>query len=896
MTTDLATPSEGLAKRAVHSMLWSALSFGSSRLVVFLVTLALARLLSPRDFGVVAAGLTLITLLEIALDLGLGATVVYEQEEGITHRVRTAFTLNLAIAVLLAGVAIAASPAIAGFFRVPQATGLLRVLFCYLVLRGAGQVQVAVLQRDLRYRARTAIDVTRAVARGAVSLALAATGSGPWAIVLGLLAGEVAGLLVASYLVRVRPTLRLEQAVVRTLLGFGVSVLALKVLGALLANGDALAIGNRLGPTDLGLYTVADRLPELAISSVFWILSDVAFSLYSKARSQGAEAFRDGMLRALRLVTFFGFSAGTGLAVLAPSAVPLLFSARWTTAVAPTVVLSLAVGLSSIGYASGDIFPAIGRPGAVLRLTAWVTCLSMVGYWLAAPYGITAVAFVLLGQQVVLGGFRLRLANRLVGSTWGQVARALVPAAASAAGIALFGVPALLLLPRTPIGLVLTLLAGLAGALVALLLAGRPVLHELLDLAGRRRPERNRKVRALTDDPRRLRVLLVGQAAPARGGIPSFLDALAADPELAARADVRLLNTTRTAERRAGTLTGGNLANALVDTWRTYRAARGRDVVHLQTALLPALPLLRALAVCAAGRLAGAAVVCHIHSAQLNTGRAEALAEVGRSRWLLRLLPRVTDRLVTVSVHGTAIMAELCPGVPVATVHNAVDVASFAQADPGAEPARIVYVGTLTRRKGLVDLAAALELLADRGLSPEVDVVGGSNEVGAAEAEEVRREATSGRARLHFSGSLPPEEVRLRLAGGSLFTLPSHEEGQPIAILEAMAAGLPVVVTAIGANPDVVRDGVDGLLVAPRDPSALADALERLLRDPVARRRLGAAARERAQDGFDRGVLRDRLLEEYAAAVRTHGRLPHVSEADPRILALDVPRPVHLTS
>jgi PST family polysaccharide transporter len=480
----IPVPPTGMARSAVRSLLWGALSFGSSRLIVFLVTLALARLLAPADFGVVAAGLTLIQLLEIALDLGLGASVVYEQEEGITHRVRTAFTLNLVIAVLLAGVAIAAAPLIASFFHVPQAAGLLRVLFGYLVLRGATQVQTAVLQRDLRYRARTVVDVSRALVRGAVSLALALTGAGPWAIVLGLLAGEVVGLAIATWNVRVRPTLHLQWAVVRTLLGFGVSVLALKVLGALLCGGDALAIGNRLGPTDLGLYTVADRLPELAISSIFWILSDVAFSLYAKARRHGPEAFRGGVLRALRLITFFGFSAGTGLAVIAPSAVPLLFSARWTPAVVPTAVLALAVGLSAIGYAAGDVFPAIGRPGAVLAHTAVVTAASLVGYWLAAPYGITAVAFVVLGQQVVLGVLRLRLTNRLVGTSWREMAEAMTPAVASALGIAACALPVGLLLPHTVAGLLLTILAGLVGAGLGVLLAGRSVVTELRTLVG----------------------------------------------------------------------------------------------------------------------------------------------------------------------------------------------------------------------------------------------------------------------------------------------------------------------------------------------------------------------------------------------------------------------------
>ena len=466
----------------MRSLFWSALSLGSSRVAVFLVTLGLTRLLAPEDFGVVAAGLTLITFLEIALDLGLGATVVYEQEEGIGQRVRTAYTLNLLIAAVLAGGAVLAAPAVAAFFRVPDATNLLRVLFCYLLLRGASQVQTAVLQRDLRYRERTYIDVTRAVIRGGVSLSLAATGSGPWAIVIGMLAGEVAGLVLSWYYVRLVPTLALHGDVVRALLKFGVAAWGLKVVSALWASGETLAIGNRLGPTDLGFYNVALRLPELTIDSVFWIFSGVSFSLYAKARAQGMDAFRGSMLRALRLVTLFGFSAGTGLAIIAPTAVPLLFSAKWEPAVEATVILSLATALGAVGYASGDIFPAVGRPGLLLHLTAWMTGLSLVAYWFLAPQGIAAVAWVVLAGHVVFGVLRQRLANKLVGTTWRQVLSAMVPAAVTALGVACFALPVSLLMDRDALGLVLTILAGLAGAGAGIALAGRSVVQELAGL------------------------------------------------------------------------------------------------------------------------------------------------------------------------------------------------------------------------------------------------------------------------------------------------------------------------------------------------------------------------------------------------------------------------------
>ena len=139
-TSDGGVARQSLTTRAVRGFLWSAASFGGSRVVVFAVTLVLTRLLAPADFGVVAAGLTLILFLEIALDLGLGAAVVYEQEEGTSDRIRTAYSLNLIIAACLTALGVLAAPLLASFFQAPEAANLFRVLFGYLFLRGAGQV------------------------------------------------------------------------------------------------------------------------------------------------------------------------------------------------------------------------------------------------------------------------------------------------------------------------------------------------------------------------------------------------------------------------------------------------------------------------------------------------------------------------------------------------------------------------------------------------------------------------------------------------------------------------------------------------------------------------------------------------------------------------------------
>ena len=367
------------------------------------------------------------------------------------------------------------------------------------------------------------------------------------------------------------------------------------------------------------------------------------------------------------------------------------------------------------------------------------------------------------------------------------------------------------------------------------------------------------------DEPRPT-VVLVGQGPPARGGIPSVLTGLLRDHDLAQRFDLRLINTTRVAERHAGLLNLDNLRNAAVDAARTYRAARSADIVHLHTALLPVLPLLRALAICLAARLAGAAVICHAHSGQLGAARADVFQPGLICRLILQGL-RVTHRVMTVAESGAQALRRIAPGLTVSTVDNAVDARQFTPADPRREPPVLLFVGQLSRSKGLADLVEALQLLADRGVVVRARFIGGAQQAGEQEADRIRELARRSRLPIELPGPLGPAGVRRELADAAIFCLPSHWEGQSISVLEAMASGLPVVVTAVGANPEVVRDGVDGIVVAPCDVPGLAAALNRLVGDADLRARMGDAARSRVRDHFDRARLSNRIAAEYRATL-----------------------------
>lgn len=365
-----------------------------------------------------------------------------------------------------------------------------------------------------------------------------------------------------------------------------------------------------------------------------------------------------------------------------------------------------------------------------------------------------------------------------------------------------------------------------------------------------------------------------------RGGIATFAETIVADRKLNTFFDMQLLNTARTGTRRGGRLNVDNVVHAVVDAGRTFRAARRADLVHLQLVADPGLPCIRAAALNVAAWAAhGATVVAHIHSAVGNAGRPE-LASYGRlDRVALRTLG-LASLVCTVSSAGAETISRLAGSTPVKLVDNAVDVAQFTAGSNGSADARqgdvptVLFVGVLCRRKGALELARASRMLREQGLVDwRLVVVGGQGPTPPAEYAEIVAEFAAAGLSDALVGPEHGEQVRQRLHSADIFVLPSYLEGQPIAIIEAMASGVPVVGSSVGAVPDLIRDTVEGRIVEPGDVDALAEALRALLLDPSGRARMGAAARARAEQSHDLDQLAERLRELYSALLSARRRV-----------------------
>jgi glycosyltransferase involved in cell wall biosynthesis len=363
-----------------------------------------------------------------------------------------------------------------------------------------------------------------------------------------------------------------------------------------------------------------------------------------------------------------------------------------------------------------------------------------------------------------------------------------------------------------------------------------------------------------SSEPGLISVLIVGQGPPARGGIPSFVSDVLDDPWLRGRVRLDHLNTTSDQRGRPGAATFGNARLALADARQTFSRAHAVDIVHLNVAPTPALPLLRATLLCAAARAAGARTILHAHSGRLDRCSRSALY-----RALLRVVLALTHAFVVVSSSAERTVSSLGTG-NVVRIPNGVDVRSFLTGPKAADPPILTFVGTVCERKGLLDLRDALVTLRrDQRFQPDdlrVIVVGDSNQEGPGLDSAIRaRYERAGLGWVEFKGAVERDEVREILAESSIVCLPSYWEGSPLSVLEGMASGAAVVATRVGDIPHMIQGA--GLLVEPGDVPALADAIERLVTTPKERNRLGSTARRRAEVEFDRASVVRSLFSLY---------------------------------
>jgi lipopolysaccharide exporter len=463
--TDSPAPgrSEPLTRATVNAVAWQALSYGLGKALVLVATVVLARVLGPEEFGLVSLALVFVGVVEVMADLGVAQALIYHR--GSRRSTDAAFAFTVATGFLLAGAVAVAAPYLAQALGDRAITDFLRVLALSFALAGFGIVPDVLLRRDLLFRRRFAVQLSSNATRGIVSIGLALMGFGAWSLVYGQLAAMFVMSVVAWTRVRYRPDLRwwrLRFSDLRPLLAFGAPTAGNGLLNTVILNIDYVIVSRALGATALGYYLLAFRLPEMIIVSVFQVLSQVAFPVFSRARNE-PERMRRGYLRMLRLQTTYGVVLGCVLAAVAPYLVPVVFGPGWAVSVFPLQALAIYAAFRSLGMGVVDVLKALGRPGLALGTSVARFVVLVPALVLATAYGINGVAVAQVAVALLFAVVMQVVAGRLLGARAVNLLAACMPAIG--AGVAA-ATCAALVASLVPGGDLVRLLAGLAAAAV----------------------------------------------------------------------------------------------------------------------------------------------------------------------------------------------------------------------------------------------------------------------------------------------------------------------------------------------------------------------------------------------------------------------------------------------
>jgi teichuronic acid exporter len=451
--------SSELKRKTVSALSWSFVQEFAQRGLQFGIGVALARLLSPEEFGVVALITVFIVIAQVLVDSGFGSALV--QRKDITREDESSvFYFNIALGILLGALLCLAAPAVATFYEIPELSPLLRVLSIILVLNAFAVVQSALMVRRLDFRRQAIISIASTIASGTVGIVMAWRGFGVWSLVAQQIANSATRSGMYWILNTWQPVWTFQWKSLRSLLRFGSGMTASVLLNTAFENLYPLVIGKLFPAAQLGLYNRAQTLQAVASQTLSTAANRVTFPVFSRLQDDPVR-LRNGLRRAMRTMVFVQFPMMIGLAAVAEPVVLLLLTDKWAGAIPFLQVLCFVGLFHPIHMLNVNILMASGRTDLLFRLELIKRTLLLVTLVVTARWGIMAIIWGQVALTIACLFVNTHYTKRLVQYSFIEQLRDFSPylALASAMGLSLFllnlssiGSPLAVLLIKISIG------------------------------------------------------------------------------------------------------------------------------------------------------------------------------------------------------------------------------------------------------------------------------------------------------------------------------------------------------------------------------------------------------------------------------------------------------------
>jgi O-antigen/teichoic acid export membrane protein len=353
--------------------------------------MVLARLLGPTDFGIVGMVTAFTEILTWFRDFGLSSATI--QRSTITdQQISTLFWINLLLGALLALVAVAMAPAIAGFYHKPELLGVTVVLATGFLFNGAGVQHSALLQRRMRFTELAIISVVSSLLGTVIAICGAKAGYGYWALVAMAVSSPLTATIGFWLTTGWIPSMPHRGAGIRSMMRFG-GALTLNGLVAYVAfNADKVMIGRFWGATAIGIYGRAYQLLNIPIATLNTGVGEIAFAALSRLQDDPLR-LRSYFLKGFSLILELTLPITLVCALFADEVVTVLLGPRWNAAAPIVRLLAPTIAILAIINPLGWLLYSLGLVARCLKIALVFAPLMITGYVIGLPYGPKGVAF-----------------------------------------------------------------------------------------------------------------------------------------------------------------------------------------------------------------------------------------------------------------------------------------------------------------------------------------------------------------------------------------------------------------------------------------------------------------------------------------------------------------------
>lgn len=389
-----------LRHRILQAGGWAGAGFVFDKVIAAIQLMVVARLLSPADFGVMAASATIVLAFLTISELGVESALIAKTEVD-REDLAVAWTIAIARGVAMAACLWATADVIGQVMQMPQLASLLRVHAWLLVLQGLQSPAMALVAKSLNLRLRVTMDLVRRVIEAGAIIALALWLRNVWALLLGQLLGMCVGSLLSFWVAPFKPRLSLYGPAREYLWSYGKHLNVTTLCIFVVMSGGELMIGRMLGQGSLGLYQIALAIPLLLGVRATVLIHQISMPTYALLQQD-----RPGVIRVFELqmglVGFIFIPLAAGVALFAPMIVPLAFGPQWLAIVDPLRVLCLYAVCAGYSSVMTALHYGANRPD--LQMKSWIgQCLfyTLAVVPLTMRYGLTGAAAALVASYLV---------------------------------------------------------------------------------------------------------------------------------------------------------------------------------------------------------------------------------------------------------------------------------------------------------------------------------------------------------------------------------------------------------------------------------------------------------------------------------------------------------------